>query len=51
MHLVSTGQARNREDLPSPPFVMKYSLDEHRLVKLIGDTCHFTLDKSIHSRS
>ncbi len=32
MHLVSTGRAENREDLPSPPFVMKYSLDERSLV-------------------
>lgn len=32
MHLVSRGQAGNREDLLSPPFVMKHALDEHNLV-------------------
>ena len=38
MYLMSTARAMNREDLPAPPFIMKYSLDEHCLVKLIGDT-------------
>ena len=32
MHLLSTGLAGNREDLLSPPFIMKHALDEDSLV-------------------